>query len=75
MEFLHAAGSAVVNLIEAVYSLLWGDIITLPLPGGGTLGAHPCPGRSLLYCKDAFYALPHVPGDAPGDYGKAKCLR
>ena len=27
-----------VNLIEAVYSLLWGDIITLPLPGGGTLG-------------------------------------
>ena len=38
MEFLHAAGSAVVNLIEAVYSLLWGDIITLPLPGGGTLG-------------------------------------
>src|SRR5699024_6432974 len=22
----------------AVYSLLWGDIITLPLPGGGTLG-------------------------------------
>ena len=38
MEFLHKAGSAVVNLIEAVYSLLWGDIVTLPLPGGGTLG-------------------------------------
>ena len=38
MEFLHTAGSAVVDLIEAVYSLLWGDIVTLPLPGGGTLG-------------------------------------
>ena len=38
MEFLHTAGSAVVGLIEAVYSLLWGDIVTLPLPGGGTLG-------------------------------------
>ena len=38
MEFLHTAGSAVVDLIEAVYSLLWGDIVTLPLPGDGTLG-------------------------------------
>lgn len=38
MEFLHKAGSAVVSLIEAVYGLLWGDIVTLPLPGGGTLG-------------------------------------
>lgn len=38
MEFLHTAGSAAVDLIEAVYSLLWGDIVTLPLPGGGTLG-------------------------------------
>lgn len=38
MEFLHTAGSAAVDFIEAVYSLLWGDIVTLPLPGGGTLG-------------------------------------
>ncbi len=27
-----------IALIEAVYRFLWGDLITLPLPGGGTLG-------------------------------------
>lgn len=38
MELLYCAGSAGVKLIEAVYNLLWGDILTIPLPGGGTLG-------------------------------------
>ena len=28
----------VITIIEKVYSFLWGDLITLPLPGGGTLG-------------------------------------
>ncbi len=28
----------IVNAIEAVYKLLWGDLFVLPLPGGGTLG-------------------------------------
>ena len=28
----------IIQTIEAGYSLLWGDLITLPLPGGGTLG-------------------------------------
>ena len=28
----------IVSLIEQVYSLLWGDLITIPLPGGGSLG-------------------------------------
>ena len=28
----------VIALIETVYTFLWGDLITLPLPGGGTLG-------------------------------------
>ena len=27
----------IVNAIEAVYKLLWGDLFVLPLPGGGTL--------------------------------------
>ncbi|MDO4267867.1 MAG: alanine/glycine:cation symporter family protein [Eubacteriales bacterium] len=27
-----------IALIEAVYTFLWGDLITLPLPGGGSLG-------------------------------------
>lgn len=26
------------NLISTVYNLLWGDLLTLPLPGGGTVG-------------------------------------
>ena len=28
----------IITLIETVYTFLWGDPITLPLPGGGTLG-------------------------------------
>ena len=28
----------VIACIEAVYRFLWGDLVTLPLPGGGTLG-------------------------------------
>ena len=38
MELLQAAGQAVVDFFEAVYTLLWGDIITIPLPGGSWLG-------------------------------------
>ena len=26
-----------VKLIETVYNFLWGDLLTAPLPGGGTL--------------------------------------
>lgn len=28
----------VIAVIEAVYSFLWGDLITIPLPGGGSIG-------------------------------------
>ena len=35
---LHAPVLAFVKLVSAVYALLWNDLITLPLPGGGTLG-------------------------------------
>ena len=28
----------IVSLIERVYSFLWGDLITIPLPSGGSLG-------------------------------------
>ena len=38
MELLQTAGQAVVDFFEAVYTLLWGDIITIPLPGGSSLG-------------------------------------
>ena len=30
-------GDWIVKLIESVYNFLWGDLIVLPLPGGGTL--------------------------------------
>ena len=28
----------IVDLIEKVYSFLWGDLVHIPLPGGSTLG-------------------------------------
>lgn len=31
-------GFVMTNLIELVYKILWGDLVTLPLPGGGSLG-------------------------------------
>lgn len=30
--------NTIVKVISGVYQLLWGDLITLPLPGGGSLG-------------------------------------
>ena len=30
--------SAVISLIQAVYRLMWGDLVTIPLPGGASLG-------------------------------------
>ena len=26
------------KLLYAIYDLMWGDLITIPLPGGGSLG-------------------------------------
>ena len=31
-------GDIMTAIIELVYNFLWGDLVTLPLPGGGTLG-------------------------------------
>ena len=28
----------VINIIEGLYAFFWGDLIAVPLPGGGTLG-------------------------------------
>ena len=27
-----------IAIIEAIYRFLWGDLLVLPLPGGGTVG-------------------------------------
>ena len=31
-------GDIMTTIIELVYNFLWGDLVTLPVPGGGTLG-------------------------------------
>lgn len=38
MSFFSNLGQGIVSLIEAMYHLLWGDLITIPLPGGSALG-------------------------------------
>ena len=30
--------SLIIRIISALYNLLWGDLVVIPLPGGGTLG-------------------------------------
>lgn len=38
MGVLSAAGQAVIHFFETIYAMLWGDIVTIPLPGGSSLG-------------------------------------
>ncbi|MCI5955608.1 MAG: alanine:cation symporter family protein [Clostridiales bacterium] len=38
MNVLEAIGQAIVTALHAVYRVLWGDLITIPLPGGSSLG-------------------------------------
>lgn len=38
MTVFNAIGQAFINLFHAVYTILWGDLITIPLPGGSSLG-------------------------------------
>lgn len=38
MEFFNAAVQAVVQFFEQIYAILWGDLVTFPLPGGSQLG-------------------------------------
>ena len=38
MNFIHTAGTFITSVITQIYQLLWGDLVTIPLPGGSTLG-------------------------------------
>ena len=38
MDMLDAAGDFFMMVFRAVYHVLWGDLITIPLPGGSSLG-------------------------------------
>ena len=50
MDFLQSAGDFPLQLIvHVVYNLLWGDLITIPLPGGSFLGLVPAGAYSDPY--------------------------
>lgn len=38
MDLFDGIMTSIKSIIAVVYGLLWGDLITIPLPGGGTLG-------------------------------------
>ena len=38
MNILQKILSAVISLIQWIYGLMWGDLVTIPLPGGASLG-------------------------------------
>lgn len=38
MDFLNTVSQFFIFLFHAVYHILWGDLIAIPLPGGGSLG-------------------------------------
>ena len=73
----------IVQLIEATYNFLWGDLFQIPLPGGGSIGISllillSCAGGGLFYDSYAFYAASPVPGygacpDGTKERGKS-CL-
>ncbi len=38
MNFINAVGDFFLLIIKSLYSVLWGDLFTIPLPGGNSLG-------------------------------------
>ncbi len=38
MDFFNGLMDAIKNIIAVCYNFLWGDLVTIPLPGGGGLG-------------------------------------
>ena len=38
MSFFYIVGQAIVTAIESMYNFLWGDLFSIPLPGGSSLG-------------------------------------
>ena len=59
-----------VDLIEKIYSFLWGDLVYIPLPGGSTwnfaVNHFTDSGGNLFYDPNAFSADSSVSG-----YGKS----
>ena len=38
MWFYFEGVTLIMTIIQSIYQLLWGDLITIPLPGGSSLG-------------------------------------
>ncbi|EET59994.1 amino acid carrier protein [Marvinbryantia formatexigens DSM 14469] len=38
MEMIQTFGQGLIALVQVIYNFLWGDLITIPLPGGGSAG-------------------------------------
>ena len=67
----------IVNLITTVYNFLWGDLFTIPLPGGGSLGISLLillliPTGIYFTIRTRFSSYPSVPGHDPCPVGKEK---
>ena len=67
----------IITIIEKVYSFLWGDLITLPLPGGGTLGISLLillliPTGIYFTIRTKFLPIRLFPGDDQGSAGKER---
>ena len=60
MFYIEGVSKTMVTLIQTVYQFLWGDLITLPLPGGAgiklfSFGAFADPYRLfILLCRYPF---------------------
>lgn len=62
-------------IFEAIYDLLWGDIIHITLPGGSTLGLSLLvlilvPAGIYFTIRTRFLPFRMFPGDDPGNAGK-----
>lgn len=49
MEMIRAFGQSMIRLVQAVYDFLWGDLVIIPLPGGGSGGCH-------TFCESRTFA-------------------
>ena len=53
----------IIQIISAVYNFLWGDLFTIPLPGGNSMGVS----LLVLLLIPTGHASAALSGDAPCD--------
>ena len=58
----------IIQIISAVYNFLWGDLFTIPLPGGNiSAGVAAYPNGDLFHHPHPGHASAALSGDAPCD--------